>query len=128
MNTLVGIILALHGLVHLWFVTLSQGWVEFQSDMGWSGQSLVLSNLLGAGSTRTLATAFYLLATVGFVGSGVGSIIQHDLWRPVAAASAVLSSVTILLFWDGGTDMLVEKGLLGLLINVGVIVALFVAG
>jgi hypothetical protein len=30
----VGVFLALHGLVHLWYVVLSQGWVEMEDAMG----------------------------------------------------------------------------------------------
>ena len=27
------------GLLHLWYVTLSQRWTEFQPEMGWTGES-----------------------------------------------------------------------------------------
>jgi hypothetical protein len=44
----------------------------------------------------------------------------------VVIGSAALSTAVILLFWDGGLQMLVQKGLIGLLINVGILVALLV--
>jgi len=39
--------------------------------------------------------------------------------------SGVYSAVVIALFWDGGTDMIVQKGLVGLLLSV---VAVVIAG
>ena len=118
---LTGIFIVLHGLVHLWYVTLSQRLVEFQADMGWTGESWAFTNLLGDGPSRSLASLLYLLAALGFVAGGFGLFIQQDWWRPVLAGSAIFSSAVILLFWDGSTQMLVQKGLLWLLINLGVL-------
>ena len=47
MAVLTGSILILHGLVHMWFVTLSQGLVEYRSDRGWTGKSWLQTNILG---------------------------------------------------------------------------------
>jgi hypothetical protein len=41
--------LALHGLIHLWYVVLSQGWGEVEDGMGWNGHSWLLSPLLSEG-------------------------------------------------------------------------------
>jgi hypothetical protein len=38
----------------------------------------------------------------------------------------VFSSVIIILFWDGKTRMLADQGLVGLLINVAILVAVLV--
>jgi hypothetical protein len=123
---LYGISVLLHGLVHLWYVTLSQRWVEFQPEMGWTGESWLFSPLLGDGATRGLATVLYSLATLGFVVGGVGVLVRQDWWRPVVIGSAAFSAVIIILFWDGGLPRIVEKGLLGFLINVALLVALLV--
>jgi hypothetical protein len=123
---LYGIFVLLHGLVHLWYVTLSQQWVEFQPEMGWTGESWLFSPLLGDGATRGLATVLYSLATLGFVVGGVGVLVRQDWWRPVVIGSAAFSAVIIILFWDGGLPRIVEKGLLGFLINVAFLVALLV--
>jgi hypothetical protein len=48
---LIGIFIVLHGLVHLWYVVLSQGLVEFEPEMGWTGESWLLSRLLGESAT-----------------------------------------------------------------------------
>jgi hypothetical protein len=123
---LFGIFIVLHGLVHLWYVTLSQRLVEFQPEMGWTGESWLFSPLLGDAATRWLATVLYGLATLGFVMGGIGIFAQQAWWRPLVIGSAAFSAVIILLFWDGGLHMLVEKGLIGFLINVALLVALLI--
>jgi hypothetical protein len=121
-----GIFIVLHGLVHLWYVTLSQRLVEFQADMGWTGASWLFSPLLGESGTRLLATVLYGLATLGFVTGGIGIFAQQEWWQPVVLGSAALSAATILLFWDGGLQMIVQKGLLGFLIDAFLLIALLV--
>jgi hypothetical protein len=121
---LIGIFVVLHGLVHLWYVVLSQRLVEFQAEMGWTGESWVFSSLLGDGTTRSLASALYALATVGFVAGGIGMLIRQEWWRTVVMAAAALSTATVVLFWDGSPDLIVQKGLIGLLIDGAILVAL----
>ena len=125
---LFGLFIVLHGLVHMWYFTLSQGLVEFQAEMGWTGQSWFFTNMIGAVTTRSLASVLYVLATLGFVAGGIGIFIQQNWWRPVLVGAAVLSSAIIILFWDGSTQMLVQKGILGFLINLMILVALLVVG
>ncbi len=123
---LFGTFMLLHGLVHLWYVTLSREWVAFQPEMGWTGESWLFSSLLSDSATRALASVCYLVATLLFVAGGVGVYAQQDWWRPLAVVASAFSAVIIILFWDGGTQLLVEKGLLGLLINVLLLFALLV--
>jgi hypothetical protein len=121
-----GLFIVLHGLVHLWYVVLSQKLVAFQPEMGWTGRSWLLTNVLGDSPTRLLAGLLYVLATIGMVVSGIGVMARGEWWRPVLIGSTVLSSVTLLLFWDGSTDLIVQKGLLGLVINGAILIALAV--
>lgn len=118
---LFGIFIILHGLVHLWFVVLSRGWVPFQPDMGWTGESWILSGVLGQLPLRWLATVLYSLAALGLVLAGIGILAQSRWWQPALLAAAAFSSVVILVFWDGSRQYIVQKGLLGLLINAVVI-------
>ena len=112
-----GVFIILHGLVHLWYLTLSQGWVGFQSEMGWDGSSLLLSGFMSDSALRPIASILYLISTAIFLVGGVGVFMQAEWTRSVLMIAAVLSSVVILLFWDGNGGMLVQKGLLGLLID-----------
>lgn len=121
MNIILGIFVILHGLVHAWYITLNQGWVEFQPEMGWTGQSWLLSDILNSGLARGLSTALYSLGGISFVIAGIGLLSKADWTRPWLTAASLISAVTILLFWDGSFDLLVQKGLLGLLINLGIL-------
>jgi hypothetical protein len=94
--------------------------------MGWTGKSWLFSPLLGDATTRSLAAVLYVLATLGFVIGGIGVLVQQEWWRPLVIVSATFSTAIILLFWDGGLQMLVEKGLIGFLIDVALLVALLV--
>jgi hypothetical protein len=125
---LFGVFVVLHGLVHLWYVTLSQRLVEFQPAMGWTGESWVFRALLDDGITRSLASVLYVMAALGFVAGGIGVLAQQAWWRPVTVGSAAFSAAIIILFWDGRIQMPVEKGLLGLLINLALLVALLIFG
>lgn len=117
-----GLFVVLHGLVHLWYVTLSQRLVEFRPEMGWTGRSWLMSDLLGLPPAGSLASVLYVLATGAFVAAGAGVAVNAEWWRPVLMVAAVFSSTVLLLYWDGSMQMLVQKGLLGLLINVAVII------
>jgi hypothetical protein len=123
---LYGIFIILHGLVHLWYVTLAQRWVPFEPDMGWTGNSWLLTNLIGDSTTRLLATVLYSLATIVFVIGGIGVFANTNWWPTMVGAGAIASSIGILLFWDGSFGLLVQKGLLGLMLNLAVLVALFI--
>ncbi|MBN2469621.1 MAG: hypothetical protein JXN59_02760 [Anaerolineae bacterium] len=124
MKVLFGIFVVLHGLVHLWYVVLARRLVEFKPEMGWSGQSWLFTSLLGDPAARWLATVAYVLAAVVMALSGIGVLMGAGWWRSLLIGAAAFSTVVILLFWDGGMDHIVEKGLLGLLINVALLVAL----
>ena len=120
----ISLFIVLHGLVHLWYFTLSQRLVEFKPEMGWSGRSWIITNFLGDSTTRSLASVLYVLATIAFVVSGIGILLRAEWWRPVLVGSAVFSAAIILLLWDGGLQLLVNKGLVGFTISVMILVAL----
>ena len=120
----ISLFIVLHGLVHLWYFTLSQRLVEFKPEMGWSGRSWIFTNFLGDSTTRSLASVLYVLATIAFVVSGIGILVRAEWWRPVLVGSAVFSAAIILLLWDGGLQLLVNKGLVGFTISVMILAAL----
>jgi pimeloyl-ACP methyl ester carboxylesterase len=118
---LIAFFVILHGLVHLWYVVLSQNLVEFKPEMGWTGRSWILTNLIGSPITRQLAGILYGLAAVALVAGGLGIIFRSNWWQPVLVGSAVLSATIILLFWDGSMERILEKGLLGFLISIAIV-------
>lgn len=121
---LFGLFIILHGLVHLWYFTLSQRLVEFKPEMGWAGKSWLLSNFIGDSNTQSLASALFVLAAIAFVISGVGIFIRAEWWWTALMSSAILSSVIILIFWDGSMQLIVQKGLIGFLISLGILLAM----
>jgi hypothetical protein len=117
-TTIIAISIILHGLAHIWYVVLSLGWVPFQPEMGWSGESWLLTGMLDDERARSLATVLYALAALGFVAAGTGMLMKGGWFRPVILVSAVLSFIAIALYWDGNLSQLVQKGILGIVINV----------
>ena len=120
----VAVFLVLHGLVHLWYVVLSQGWVEMEDAMGWNGRSWLLSDLLTEETVLSLASVLYVLVAVGFLAGGVGYALDRDWATAVLVGAAVLSTVLLVAMWDGQFDLLVEKGVVGVAINVAVVAIL----
>lgn len=127
LHTITATFIILHGLVHLWYVSLSQGLVPFKPEMGWSGRSWLFTPLLGSATTGTLAGPLYLLATLLFVVAGAGLFAQADGVRLLLTAAALLSSTLILIFWNGDMNMWMEKGLIGLLINLALLAFFWLA-
>ena len=125
MQILFAIFVILHGLVHMWYVTLSQGWVKFQTEMGWSGRSWLLANIFEEKISLNIASGFYIFSTVLFVITGIGLLASSSWARVALIMSSIVSAITILVFWDGKPNMLVEKGLIGLLINIGFLILVY---
>jgi len=126
LKALSSIVLMLHGLVHIWYIVLVQRWVEFQSEMGWTGVSWLFSSWMAERAVSWLATISYALSAVGFVIGGAGSLADQEWSRLWLIGSALVSTLTLIAFWDGRFDMLVEKGFLGLAINLAVLFYLLI--
>ena len=123
---IVSVFIVLHGLVHLLYFAHSRRLVELRPEMVWPEGSWAFSKLLGDEATRLLASISYVLAAIGFVAGGTGILLRQDWWRPVVVGSAAFSAGIIILFWDGAMQMLDDKGGIGLLINVAILVALLI--
>ena len=125
MSTIVGYGLAvfviLHGLVHLWYVVISRGWVEAEDAMGWNGRSWLLSGTVSTERLLGVASVLYVGVAIGFAAAAVGFLLSTPWWRPALAGSALLSIIVIVVMWDGRRVQLIEKGLLGVAIDIGLI-------
>jgi hypothetical protein len=120
-NWVVGVFFVAHGWAHVWYIILSQRLLEIKEEVGWTGESWLLSGFLGELVLRNVATVGYSMSLIGFMAGGAGLLLNQGWWRSMTLASAVVSLVTVVLFWDGKFSMLTEKGLIGLLIDVAVI-------
>jgi hypothetical protein len=116
-----GIFILLHGLVHVWYFLLSAKIVPFKPEMGWNGTSWVFTPVLGSNFTIWASSFLYLFVTILFAAGGIG-LLFNTLWsKPVILWTAIISSFVIIFFWDGNTQQLVQKGLIGLFINLAII-------
>lgn len=120
---IVGVFIVLHGLVHLLYFGQSWRFFELQPGMVWPDGSWVFS---GDEATRLLASLFCVLAAIGFVAGGIGIVVMQAWWRSVVVGSAAFSAIIFILFWDGKMQKLHDKGGIGLLINIAILVAVLI--
>jgi hypothetical protein len=120
---IVGVFIVLHGLVHLLYFGQSQRLFELQPGMVWPDGSWAFSRLIGDERTRLLASASCVLAAIGFVAGGAGILAGQAWWRPPVVGSAAFFAVMLILLWDGQMQSLDDKGGVGLLINLAILVA-----
>ena len=123
LRILFGIFIILHGLVHLLYFGQSARYFELQPGMVWPDGSWAFSKLLGNSATRNLASALLVLTAIGLVIGGVGIFANQSWWQTTIIGSTVFSTVTYVLLWDGSLLRLDNKGGMGILINVGILVA-----
>jgi hypothetical protein len=121
-----GILLILHGLVHLLYAGQSGRYFELRPGMTWPDSSWLFSRSLGDESTRLLATILLALAAITFVAGGFGLFLRQEWWRPAAISAATFSSLIFVLFWDGRLQALDDKGGVGVLINLAILVVILV--
>lgn len=121
LDVVFAVFLALHGLVHLWYVVLSQGWVQVEEQMGWNGHSWLLSSVLSTETLLPIASVLYGIVALGFVVGAAGVVWEQDWHTTVLVGAAVLSTLVLVALWDGEPTLLVEKGLVGVVINLGIV-------
>jgi len=126
-RTVAGVFLVLHGLVHAWYVVLAQELVPFEAAMGWTGRSWALTSWLGEPTAHMVATVWYGLAGIAFVVGGIAVLAQAAWWRPALAVASIISALAITVFWDGNGEMLMQKGVIGLVISLVTLVVALVA-
>jgi hypothetical protein len=124
---IIGAFIVLHGLVHLLYFGQSWRLFELQPGMVWPEGSWAFSKLLGDEATRLLASISCVLAAISFVAGGTGILVRQAWWRPVVVGSAAFSAVIFILFWDGELHKLDDKGGIGLLISIALLVAMLIS-
>lgn len=120
------IFLILHGLVHLLYFGQSRRLFELQPGMVWPDGSWAFSRLVGDQNTRLLASLCCVVPAIGFVVAGMVLLVEQDWWGSVTIGSAAFSAVTFILFWDRKMQKLPDKGAIGVLINLAILVGLLI--
>jgi len=126
MSIFVGIFFILHALVHLLYAGQSMRIFELRPGLTWPDRSWIFSRLLGDPATRWLAAVSLAFAALGFLVAGLGQFLGAGWARTVTLGAAALSVLIYLLFWDGEFHILPDKGGIGLLISLGILVAVLV--
>ena len=121
MKAVVAVFLMLHGLAHAVLAMVPNpkasepAFATFFAGMGsWLFRGLSTS------SGKVLATVLAAVATLGFVGTGLSLfdlLLPLAWWRVLAIASAIVSALLLVVFWD-------RYMIVGLLIDVAVLVTL----
>jgi hypothetical protein len=124
LNIVIGSFIMLHGLVHLFYSAQSMGMFELQPGMVWPRGSWLFTGFLKEKEIRKLATIACILAAAGFVAGGIVILLSQLWWKMTVSSMAVFSSLIFILFWDGKLQNLDDKGGIGLLINIAILVAL----
>lgn len=121
-----GIIIILHGLVHLLYFGQSARFFELQPGMIWPSGSWAFSKLLGDGTTRVLANISLVLAAIGFAVGGLALFLKQAWFQPLVAGAAILSILIYILFWNGKMLNLDNQGGIGILIDMAILISMFV--
>ena len=103
LRIIVGFLLIIHGFAH-WEITTA--WGSKESATSW---------LLG--QAGAFGTALWAVTLVGFTFAGLAVFIGLGIWRPLAIAAAIISLVTMALFWHFSM-------IIGAVVDVGVLIAL----
>jgi hypothetical protein len=126
LSILFGIFIILHGLVHMLYFGQSARLFELKEGLTWPDGSWAFSGLLGSEATRMLTNVLLIIAAAGFVVGGIGIFIKQGWARPLIAGAAIFSSLIYILMWDGAAQKLHDKGAIGILINLAILVVLLV--
>lgn len=117
----------LHGLAHMVYTALASGWIPAAEGVeNWTGTPWLLSRTLSTQGTRGAGPIIFTALTVVFVIAAAGLALRQRWATTWVAVAAVASCGALLAFWDGNLQSLTEKGVVGLIINIILLVALFV--
>ena len=122
----VGLFFVLHGLVHLLYFGQSARFFELKPGMVWPDGSWSFSRLLGNERTRSLASISLILVALGLMVGGIGILLSQAWWRPVVVVAVAFSSLAYILFWNGRMQNLDGQGVVALLINTAILLAVLV--
>ena len=73
---------------------------------------------------RLLAGITCIVAAVGFITGGIGIFAGKAWWDTLVVSTAIFAAIVFILFWDGKLNDLDDKGGIGVLINLIILIAL----
>lgn len=123
---LFGIFMVAHGMVHLLYFGQGRRLFELGAGMVWPDGNWAFTRLLGVEPSRMLASIICAVAALLFAAGGVGLIARQDWWQLFIIGAAVLSTLIFILFWNGQMQHLSEQGIVAILINGAILLAILV--
>jgi hypothetical protein len=124
LQILIGIFLALHGVVHGIYTGQSLRIFELQPAMVWPENSWLLSKFFNQAAIRWIGGVTLATAAMLFIVGGATRVFNQAWFRPATLATCIFSSLIYLLFWDGTLQHLDNQGGIGILINTAIAAAL----
>lgn len=123
LRIIIAAVLFIHGIGHFMGVIPAMQLVNVK---GWNSRSWLLTPLIGEATSHVLSAVLFMVALVGFIASAMallGWLVPHKWWQTLAIVSAVLSLITIVLFWNAFVSLIPNKvGALG--VDIAVVVCL----
>lgn len=123
LRIIIAAVLFIHGIGHFMGVIPAMQLVNVK---GWNSRSWLLTPLIGEATSRVLSAVLFMVALVGFIASAMallGWLVPHEWWQTLAIVSAMLSLITIVLFWNAFVSLIPNKvGALG--VDIAVVVCL----
>jgi len=118
------IILIFHGVGHYMGITAAFG-IKLTPRM--SGDSPLLTGLLGTQAAKIVCLILFALAFIGFISAGfslLGWLIPPTWWLKLAVVSAVFSMLGLVFYWNAMAFFFNKFG--AVLINAAVLICLVV--
>ena len=120
------VFLVLHGLVHLLYFAQSARFFELKPGMIWPAGSWALSRILGDDGTRILASGLYVFVAAGFIVGAAGLLSSQAWWGAPVVASAVVSALLFLVYWNGQLQNIDGQGAVGLVLDAIILITILV--
>lgn len=121
----IGIVLLIHGVGHILRVLAL---FDLEPE-GWDARSWLLTDRIGDVPAKTISVVLWVVAVAGFVLAGLGLLelgVPEVWWKPLAASFAIVSLVTLTLFWNAFPVLFPSK-IGAIAVNVAVLVGVLIA-
>lgn len=109
----IAFVLIVHGIGHIEGVLAALGIFSTES---WHGRSWLISEWLGDGATRIICLLIWFIGFAGFVTAGLSLLdwlVPHGWWRTLAILFAVISLLSIIVYWNSLAAIFNKVGVIG---------------
>jgi hypothetical protein len=108
LRNLIAIVLFVNGIAHLMGIIPALGLIKASESKSaalrrWSSRSWLLTDLLGDTVARVICVVLFAAVLICSIGAALGLIgwgVPHISWRTLAIISAVISLISVALYWN----------------------------